>query len=171
MEDIARVAEYGTGTIYRYFESKEALFSELLERKLAAYLDHLRERFEAEASPREKLRTLVHAKMDFFRKNREFLRIFVQEIVAMAPSMEAAMSQETLDLRNQCLDLVRDVIAEGVKSGSFKASTDPDIATVAISGLSNELLFYCLRLPDGGPTERIEAFMVEFIENGLVARP
>jgi len=170
MEDIARSAEYGTGTIYRYFESKDALYGELFERKLAAYLDHLRERLTASASPRARLRTLVHAKMDFFRQNREFLEIFAQEFVATAPSIDAALTPEALDLRAQCLEVIRDVIKEGLRSGDFRATMDPDLAVAAISGLSNELLLHCLRSGDV-PTEKVEAFMTDFIENGLAAGP
>jgi len=168
MEDIARLAEYGTGTIYRYFESKEALYGELLERKLAAYLDHLRERFDAQASPRDRLRTLVRAKMDFFRQNREFLRIFAQEFVPEATSMAAALTPEARELRERCLTMTREAIEEGMRSGEFR-SADPVLVVTAISGLTNEILLRYLRAPEGEHIGEIEAFMTDFMERGLLA--
>lgn len=168
MEDIARLAEYGTGTIYRYFESKEALYGELLERKLAAYLDHLMVRYESESSPPGKLRALLHGKMDFFAQNREFMRIFVQEFVPECSTMAAALTPKARELRGRCLALMRETVEAGIRSGDFKAM-DPDLAVAAISGLGNELLLHCIRELDGERLGEAESFMMAFVENGLTA--
>lgn len=168
MEDIARLAEYGTGTIYRYFESKEALYGELLERKLAAYFDHLRERFESEATPRGKLRALMHGKMDFFRQNRAFLRIYVQEFVPESSTLVAGLTPEARELRERCLAMTREAVEAGMRSGDFR-SADPDLVVTAISGLTSELVLHCLRESDGERLGEIDAFVTDFVENGLVA--
>lgn len=168
MEDIARLAEYGTGTIYRYFESKEGLYGELLERKLAAYLDHLRERFESEATPRGKLRALVHGKMEFFRQNREFLRIYVQEFVPRTSTLAAGLTPEALELRDRCLAMTREAVETGMRTGDFRTA-DPDLVVTAISGLTNELVLHCLRELDGERIGEIDAFVTDFVEHGLLA--
>lgn len=168
MEDIARLAEYGTGTIYRYFESKEALYGELLERKMAAYLEHLVAQYEAETTPRGKLRALLHGKVDFFARNREFMRIFVKEFVPECSTMAAALTPEARELRGRCLALLRDTIEAGIRSGDFRAM-DPDLAVAAISGLGNELLLHCIRDLDGEGLGEAEGFMMAFIESGLAS--
>lgn len=73
MEDIARLAGYGTGTICRYFESKETLCGELIERKMATLLDHLRGQCESQASPWGKMWCLMRGNPDFFRRNRRLV--------------------------------------------------------------------------------------------------
>lgn len=168
MEDIARLAEYGTGTIYRYFDSKEALYGELLERKMAAYLDHLLARYESETTPRGKLRALLHGRMDFFGQNREFMRIFVKEFVPECSTLAAGLTPEARELRARCLELMRETIEAGVRSGDFKP-VDPGLAVAAISGLANEMLLHCIREMDGEHIGEVESVMMSFIENGLVS--
>ncbi len=168
MEDIARLAEYGTGTIYRYFASKEALYGELLEGKLAAYLEHLLGRYEAETSPWGKLSALLHGKMDFFAQNREFMRIYVKEFVPECSSIMVGLPPRARELRGRCLALMREAIEAGVRSGDFRA-VDVDLAVAAISGLGNELLLHCIRVRGGESIGEAESFMMAFIEKGLLS--
>ena len=66
IEDVAREAEYATGTIYRYFSSKEELYHSLLLRKGQAYFNQIKTSLEEADSPLEKLRAVVRGKTRFF---------------------------------------------------------------------------------------------------------
>ncbi len=79
IEEIARAAEYGTGTVYLYFKDKEALYVELFEEKVGALYDHVRRRVGEEEDPVEALRHLIKARMEFFDQNRSFFQIYMRE--------------------------------------------------------------------------------------------
>lgn len=169
MEDIARLAGYGTGTSYHYFESKESLYGELLERKMAAHLDHLREQHESQATPRGRIRALLHGKTGFFRRNRESMEIFVKESVPKPSLMDAALTPKARALLlDRCLALMRETIEAGIGSGDF-GSADPDLAVAAISGLGNGVLLHSIRNVSRNGLVEAESFMATFVTRGLLA--
>src|SRR5437773_5784491 len=87
IEEIARAAEYGTGTVYLYFKDKEALYVELFEAKIRELLDHVQRSAAEGKDPLEALRRLVRARMEFFDQNREFFRIYMGGRTELGESM------------------------------------------------------------------------------------
>lgn len=168
MEDIARLAGYGTGTIYRYFESKETLCGELIERKMASLLDHLRDQCESQASPWGKMWGLMHGNLDFLRRNRRLVEALVSELLPGVPLIDAALTPETREVLDRCLALMRGAIEAGIRSGHFRP-VDPDLAVAAISGLWSGVLLRCIRNPSGNGLVEAESFMVTFVTRGLLA--
>ena len=75
IEQIARTAEYATGTVYLYFRDKEALYLELFEEKIREVSELIRQRTEGVKDPVEALRQLVVARMEYFERNRAFFRM------------------------------------------------------------------------------------------------
>jgi AcrR family transcriptional regulator len=51
MDDIARRAGVGVGTLYRHFTTKDVLVGELLRLKLSEFAKHVRAKFEEESEP------------------------------------------------------------------------------------------------------------------------
>src|SRR5437764_5208949 len=78
IEEIARAAEYGTGTVYLYFKDKEALYVELFEEKVGELYAHVRGRVGDEKDPLAALRRLIQARMEFFDRNRAFFQIYMR---------------------------------------------------------------------------------------------
>src|SRR5438445_4179235 len=79
IEEIARAAEYGTGTVYLYFKDKEALYIELFEEKVGELYAHVRDRVGDEEHPVAALGRLIQARMEFFERNRAFFQIYMRE--------------------------------------------------------------------------------------------
>jgi AcrR family transcriptional regulator len=51
MDDIARRAGVGVGTLYRHFKTKDVLVGELIGRKLAEFAERVRHSYEEESDP------------------------------------------------------------------------------------------------------------------------
>ncbi|MDD3345795.1 MAG: TetR/AcrR family transcriptional regulator [Candidatus Omnitrophica bacterium] len=79
IRDIAREAQYATGTVYLHFKDKDDLYFALFEEKMKMLLSLLKERVAQEKSPELKFRVFVRETLDFFEKNKDFFRIFVYE--------------------------------------------------------------------------------------------
>ncbi len=81
LEDIARHAEFGKGTIYNYFSSKEELFYGIIDRLTADVLDL------ADASvtgtrgnARDKMVSYARAMIAFARSNSDLVRLILREL-------------------------------------------------------------------------------------------
>ncbi len=80
LDEIAEAAEFGKGTIYNYFSSKEELFLTLLEEGQAALKEMLRERIEKCHNPLEKITAYVEVSFDFLQKREKHFRIIALEM-------------------------------------------------------------------------------------------
>jgi AcrR family transcriptional regulator len=68
MDDIARRAGVGVGTLYRHFTTKDVLVGELIRLKLSEFAERVRRRFEEESDPwaalegalREQVEVMAH---------------------------------------------------------------------------------------------------------------
>ncbi|WP_024462435.1 TetR/AcrR family transcriptional regulator [Marinimicrobium sp. LS-A18] len=79
MQAVADAAGVGKGTVYRYFPTKEALFTEALRfnlETLKASIEHAREQPE---DPLEQLREGMRAYLLYFEKNPDLIELFIQE--------------------------------------------------------------------------------------------
>lgn len=72
LSEIARLAGVAKATIYNYFESKDQVYLEVLQREADDILNKIEAVVERVSSPIEKLRTFVHAK---FRSMKEAVNI------------------------------------------------------------------------------------------------
>lgn len=79
MQDIAKEAQYATGTAYLYFKDKDALYLSLVEHKYKDLLSILREETAKVKTAREKLEIFIYENLSFFERNQNFFRIFVSE--------------------------------------------------------------------------------------------
>lgn len=137
MEEIAKAAEYATGALYRYFESKEVLYTAVLEKKMEELLCYLREQVGTTTDPVEALRRSVRAQWEFASRNRAFIQIYFRERmeVTRAGSHWARVDnllQELITWRAQG-------VALGQKQGVFRKG-DPRLYALALEGMISGLV-------------------------------
>ena len=61
IDDVARRADLGVGTIYRHFPTKDALVTELIRQKFRQFLEHAREALAAGGDPFDALVAMIRA--------------------------------------------------------------------------------------------------------------
>ena len=69
----------GKGTVYRYFDSKEALFLAAVDRGMRQFKEHNDREAAKGRDPFEKIVLATHAYMTFFDEHPEFVELIVQE--------------------------------------------------------------------------------------------
>ena len=79
MQDIAKEAQYATGTVYLYFKDKDALYLSLVEQKYNNLLSILKEETAKAYGAKEKLEIFIQENLSFFERNQNSFRIFFQE--------------------------------------------------------------------------------------------
>ena len=144
--DIARAAEFGVGTLYRYFDDKETLIRELVKTRLDEHFNAVEEALEGPGTARERIEAQIRA---FFRSAHRLQRFFRLYHTSFHPGSgadgsggdhECAMSER----RRALGERVERLFARGIADGEF-VDRDPRWLTAAVHGIvigfffSNEL--------------------------------
>lgn len=164
MEDIAQEAEYATGTIYRYFSSKEELYHSLLIRKGHAYFDMIKEILKQTRTPVEKLHAIVHNKVRFFFENAEFMRIYITEVNAPCDTMNPPEGMQKI--HEQYMQTLADIFRDGMQTGVFR-KMDVNMLLLAFTGMSNNLLCQTISTNEQVSAQDAEQFILNFLKSGL----
>ncbi len=157
MAAISRASEYPLGTIYKFFQSKEQIYHDLIvdkARQLEASLVAILER--KALTPLERLRGCLQAKARFFRKNREYLKLFLAKggnlAITLLPdfSRDPALVRSVQDSYNRVTELYAALFQEGIDAGVFRPLPARELATLYI-GVTNAMALDWLREGLAGP--------------------
>lgn len=80
MNEIASFAEFGVGTIYQYFSSKEELYATLILERANTIMDALILAARKAPDPVGKIKTLIEEQLKIFEANKGFIRLMSAEI-------------------------------------------------------------------------------------------
>lgn len=140
--DIANAAGIGKGTIYEYFSSKEALFTELLQHHVVSRYACMKEEItHGNSSCREQLRRYIHFDMKMaqqFSNGKNFIDQLYQEFpLDQYPDLRASLNR----LLHYRLSTLIFIITEGVSRKEF-APVDPTAAAFTIMGAIGAYISY-----------------------------
>ncbi len=79
MSDIAREAEFGTGSLYKYFKSKEDLYFTLIDEKVEEINGPVKAELSHKTPAVERIKKVLGLQFEFFERNRDFFRIYASE--------------------------------------------------------------------------------------------
>ncbi|HET8717961.1 MAG TPA: TetR/AcrR family transcriptional regulator [Nocardioidaceae bacterium] len=130
IEDIARAVGVNRAIIYRHFTGKEELFA----LTLVGYLDELEGALtaadDADAGPRERLRRITEAFIDFGFEHPPFVDLAQTLMRRTGPELLEEISEAAVyrlgSAISTCLGRVAEVLRAGVERGTFHTD-DPDL--------------------------------------------
>lgn len=159
LEDVARQAGVSKGTVYLYFESKEALFRALVSSKVGAAIAEVRETVRQYTGSSESLLLLImeHIWRSMKDEGKARLSRLVHSELANFPELARFYFAEVVI---PARELVSGIISRGIRSGEF-APVEPDIVGRTI----------CLSLVQWANTQRfLRAFdSVQFDDAEILA--
>ncbi|GAI09302.1 unnamed protein product, partial [marine sediment metagenome] len=144
VNDIALEAEFGVGTIYKHFSSKEELYISLIENKIDDLGLFLRTNVEAQNAPVEKIRALIGAQLQYFEKNEDFFRIYISGISELEGKVKSRLHSKILERYQRYLIYVSGIFKEGIERGCFK-KIDPLKMAVGLLGMLNSFISYWIQ--------------------------
>jgi TetR/AcrR family transcriptional regulator, fatty acid metabolism regulator protein len=168
IEEIARAAEFATGTVYLYFKDKETLYIELFEQKIRELNAAVRAEAEAIKDPLDALRALVNARMGYFERNRGFFRIYAREGMNRFEKRHDRW-EGVMSLYQEYLALIAKLIQSGQKRGQLRKG-DPHLFAVALSGMMIQLTRDWLQSQEETPLTARADFVVELFLAGARAK-
>ncbi len=130
VDEIAQLADVGKGTVYEYFSSKTELFQEMFKSGMQFYMSNLKNELKPGLSCREKLTRIAKLHLRFIAKYKDLARITMTEHTYFNEEFRKWIWEN----RTKKIELVEQIIKEGVKSGEFR-EVDSRVAALAFNGI------------------------------------
>lgn len=161
MQAIADEAGISKGTLYLYFQNREALIARTVDLVIDRLVERIRGALGEESDFGRRLETLVRAKLTFFEEHQDFFRVYL----ALAdPPLERRMRP---DRRYRAyLDDLATLLQSGVREEDIPP-IDAARAAVFLSGGLKELVLQRMAEKTPPPIEQDVRFAVEMIFRGL----
>lgn len=132
IRDIAKEAQYATGTVYLHFKDKDALYFALFEEKMKSLQFTLKEKIGQVKDVRKKLEIFVQEGLVFFEKNQDFFRIFISEGNELLSERRILKSRTGLQMQEYTTRLLKEAQEQGVVSRDFDAEQIAEVFTSII---------------------------------------
>ena len=136
MVEIARASGFAVGSIYLLFESKDQLYTEMLNQKLNMMYSGIRKLVGKEVDIVKKVERMVISQFHFVEKNAEFCSIFIR-------GDHLTLSEGSIELRKRMMtdyaahiSFVEAVMSEGIQEGVLKGMA-PRMMAAALAGIIN----------------------------------
>ena len=125
LDEIAASSEFGKGTIYNYFSSKEEIYSAIVE-DVSKNLNQIIQQANkaAESSPLF-IKIYTRSLFNYCLSNKEAFVLFVREIVPFTTDLFVLNREKIVRRQNSFKNILTKRFAEGIKQKEFKGS-DPD---------------------------------------------
>lgn len=172
MTEIAREAEFAIGTLYGFFDSKEALYERLIVERTASLASAMRAALESGGPARERLARALDAKLAHMSDHLDFILIYAS--TSMMATCGWASPAAALTMREQTLAAVAQVVRDAKSTGELVTDARPEDVALAFQTLSTAYLLAEARGPKAFDPERVrQAMHALFFEPlfGRAAKP
>jgi len=140
MSDIAREAEFGTGTLYKYFKSKEDLYFTLIDEKVEEINPLVKAELSQKTSAVERIKKVLELQFEFFERNRDFFRIYTSERSRFEWTVKDEFGKDIHEKMVAYINILAEVMREGIEEGEFRPMNPMDLAH-ALVGIVNSFIF------------------------------
>ena len=121
MQEIAEEAGVAKGTIYLYFRDRDELVEKTFEGAINQLIRRVDLALERMGSFEERLRAIITAKLEFFRENREFFRLYMSLRYPEGSAQQQRRHKRTCEPQYQAtFDRFINVIEEAIQRGEIR---------------------------------------------------
>ena len=140
MSDIAREAEFGTGTLYKYFKSKEELYFTLIDEKVEEINRLVKDELSQGNPAVERIKKALELQFEFFERNRDFFRIYISERNRFEWTVKDELGKGLHEKMVAYINILAEVMRQGIEREEFRSMSPLDLAH-ALVGIVNSFVF------------------------------
>jgi TetR/AcrR family fatty acid metabolism transcriptional regulator len=164
MSEIAQAAEFGTGTLYKYFKSKEDLYFTLIDEKTDEINRLVKAELSRKTSAIERIKKALILELEFIERTRDFFRIYTSEGSRFEWSIKDDCGKKIHDKIVDYIHLLAQVLKEGMKTNELKPMDPLDLAH-AFEGIIHSFIFEWLISPESYPLiSKVETILEIFLK-------
>mgnify|MGYP001164582465 FL=1 len=150
MSEIAETAEFGTGTLYKYFKSKEDLYFTLIDEKTDEINRLVKSELLQKTLAIERIKKVLGLQLEFIERNRDFFRIYTSEGSRFEWTVKDELGKGIHEKMVTYIHILAEVMNQGIEGGEFRALNPMDLAH-ALAGIVNSYIFEWLISPQSYP--------------------
>ncbi len=179
MDEIARQAQFSKATIYRYFQSKDQIFMEILYKVFSESLQEMIVIREKPWTSEKKLQELMQQAMSFFGRKKNLIRIYFLERIPPKQMLElytGKASESFFDqlgipltfrsIMEEINKIFSLIIQEGVESGEFRG-IEPREAVAFLGAIIRGIHFRDPFQDSDNNLSHSSDVLIDFFMNGI----
>lgn len=146
MHEIAGEAEFGIGTLYKFFTNKEDLYKAIIMGVAEKWHRVFIQALEQERNPLRAIKRYIAVRQKLFLANLPLMRLYFAETKGASFNIRAGLDQDLLRLYDEGIEKLASVFERGIKENVFRA-LDPYHMALALDGTLNAFLFRMMEDP------------------------
>ncbi|MGB9597682.1 MAG: TetR/AcrR family transcriptional regulator [Candidatus Poribacteria bacterium] len=167
IQDVAKEAGVSHGTVYIYFENKDALFMSIFQEILGELIRYISSEIQKEKNAEDKLRRIISMQLDIIEENPDLTKLILIEF----PRSGNFLNDSNTDALSRYIDLISDVLKQGINEGIFSMGMRTEItATMIYAGIQGIATRWILDGMDYS-LKTIEKSIADILLNGLKPNP
>jgi TetR/AcrR family transcriptional regulator len=168
MHEIAEKAEFAIGTLYKFFQNKEDLYKALVLEHCNRFEDAITRAIEETDDEVEKLRSYIRVRLERFRANLPFVRLFLAERRGATFNVKAGLDEQMRKRYYAFLEKLASIFERGIGSKRFKNIAQPFQLAAALDSVIDALLLLWLDAPEHHPYPEDPDEILDIFFKGLV---
>jgi len=165
MQQIADVSEFSVGTLYNFFESKEALFEEMINSCGERIIETLVAVLDTPGTEVERLTNFIRYAGTLLEEHAQFIKLYVSELGTRGAKLSKQQERKDFDaILNSKMELL---LEDGIRKGYFRR-VDPYITAKAINSVIETLSFELAGQFDKVVAEEMFAKVEQLFIEGLL---
>jgi AcrR family transcriptional regulator len=166
--DIAKAAKLSYGSIYWYFESKDALFHALMAHEvetLRAHIAHALTTTSARGTPDAQLRATVSTTFECFESDRALVKLLFRDSHALGDQFDKYL----FDIYEAFITDIETIVLDAQRRGVL-VEAPARMMAYSVAAVVGQIAQRRLVTDDGLSTDEVADFAVALLLNGLLAR-
>jgi len=168
MHEVAEKAEFAIGTLYKFFQNKEDLYKALVLEQCDKFEEAITRAIEEPDDDVEKLLNYIRTRVERFRTNLAFVRLFLAERRGASFNIKAGLDENLRKRHYAFLEKLAAIFENGIKSRRFRRIADPFHLAVALDSAIDAFLLLWLDAPGSNSYPEDPQAILDIFVKGLV---
>jgi AcrR family transcriptional regulator len=164
MEDIAKEAGIGKGTLYEYFRDKVDILNYVVNQFFDAFLKGIIDVVKTETKPAEKLLSLIDFALQNVAEWEDHCAIYIEHFSSVREDEERFLLSGQYEAMKK---IIIDLISECQKLGDIDLSFDPEVSAELLASIYDGLIVHRLLEGRKMEIEPLRKTLMMIIEGGL----
>lgn len=164
MDQVAKLANVGKGTIYTFFKNKEELFDQIIMTLVSDMKEAAEKALDPDNAFQENVHQAIYKMLEFRLEHQLTIKLFQEERDIGTPVVHEVVKK----LENTILDFIQEKVEKAINKGVIK-KCDPEMTAFILLKLYIALIFDWEKEHDPLEKEEIANLIETYILNGLSA--
>ncbi len=142
LDDIAKYAGVGKGTLYLYFKDKEDIYIKSIKHIFDKWIDKMNEVIGMDLNAVEKLEKYIDVNINQITSNMSLAKLLIREVPNFLLKLHKSNKMGPMKIYKKREKHLSMIIEQGIKSGEFKKVNKEIMANIIIGSINSYVMKY-----------------------------